>query len=401
LRAIETAFDVIIVGAGPVGSLLAEELARLSLRVALLEEHPEIGLPDHCSGLVSPRTLVEAGVAEESLQLARYTDARVWSPSGEVLWLRSGVVQAVAIDRTRFDQALADRAVSAGAHLMLNTRATHFARSDDGVNVRVRQGAEMLTLRAAVLVGADGASSSVRRWMGTDRRHEIIPAIKANVLFRGTGTSNIEILVGHGIAPGWFAWIIPLPDGTARVGMGATRSPRQRWEAFLDLVRERFGEFEILEIRKAPLPLGPAREFVGDRVMLVGAAARQTKPTTGGGIYFGVRAAKLAAQYAAQALAQGDCSYRFLTAYEHAWHRVEGRELVFGHWLRQGFRHLSDVGFDAIIGLLNRRRLRRWVSRLGDMDYPSRMAVSLFDATRKTNSGQRAAEHDPLVRVRA
>jgi digeranylgeranylglycerophospholipid reductase len=108
-------------------------------------------------------------------------------------------------------------------------------------------------------------------------------------------------------------------------------------------------------------------------VMLVGAAARQTKPTTGGGLYFGIRGAQLAAAVAAKAIERGDCSRRALAEYERAWHRSEGRELALNHWLRRGFRWLSDWAFDRMVEFLSRPRAQDWISRLGDMDYPSRL----------------------------
>ena len=393
-------FDAIVVGAGPAGSVVAEALARASFRVALLEEHPRVGLPNHCSGLVSPRTLEVARVAEWEVGLARYTSARVWGPGGGTLWLRSEGVQAVAIDRPRFDQILAERAVRAGAELMVGTRACGFERLTGGVRVEARAGARTLQLEAPLLVGADGASSRVARWMGgwtgtgKGGGRETIPAIKADVAFRDGGSEHIEILLGHAVAPGWFGWVIPLPDGTARIGIGATRAVRRCFERFLCLVQDRFGDFILLgnEARRAPLPLGPGRGFVADHVLLVGAAARQTKPTTGGGLYFGLRAARLAAETGVGALARGDCSRRALAAYERAWRRCDGRELWVGHWLRRGFRRLSDGGLDRAIQLLNLPWARDWISRLGDMDYPSRLLVPRAAGRRGRARMPRASE---------
>ena len=133
-------FDVIVVGGGPAGSVTAESLAQASLRVALLEEHLRIGLPNHCSGLVSLRTLELAGIAEEAVAGIRFSSARVWGPGGKTLWLRSNSVQAIAVNRPRFDQILAERAASAGAVLMLETQAYRFERSERGVHVDARTG---------------------------------------------------------------------------------------------------------------------------------------------------------------------------------------------------------------------------------------------------------------------
>jgi digeranylgeranylglycerophospholipid reductase len=383
-------YDAIVVGAGPAGSTLAEALARASFRVALLEEHPQVGVPTHCSGLVSPRALEIAGVPPESVALGEYSQARVWGPSGGTLWLRSESVQAIAIERGRFDRALAQRAVAAGAELMLETRARHFLREGGQIAVRASTPSGERLFRAPLLVGADGASSRVARWMGPNGRHEVIPAIKADVTFTRGGTGTIEILVGSNIAPGWFGWVIPLPGGRATTGMGAIRSPRDHFPAFLDLVRQRFGDFTLDSTHCAPIPLGPARDFVGDGVLLIGAAARQTKPTTGGGVYLGIRAAQLAAQAATCALAQapalanarvagsGALDHRALAAYEEAWHRLEGREVAVAHRLRTLYRRLSDRDLDWIIATAAQPWAQRLISRLGDIDFPAQLLSALL-----------------------
>jgi flavin-dependent dehydrogenase len=218
--------------------------------------------------------------------------------------------------------------------------------------------------------------------MGRKHKHEIIPTVQSEVVFRRRGTDHINIFVGNGVAPGWFGWIIPAQERAARIGIGATRAPRRYFEAFLDLIRHRFGALSVREINRATLPLGPARGFVADRVMLVGAAARQTKPTTGGGVYFGIRAAQLAATTAVQAIQQGDCSYRMLAEYEQAWQRFEGKELMYGHWLRRGFRHLSDSDLALIVELCNKPWARDLISRLGDIDFPSKLFTPLITSLR-------------------
>jgi geranylgeranyl reductase family protein len=387
----KAAFDVIVVGAGPAGSATAEALARTVPRVALLEEHEQVGLPNHCSGLISPRTLEVAGIAEEEVVVARYSEARVWGPGGKTLWLRSNAVQAVAVDRPRFDQMLAERAVEAGATLMLNARAQHCTRLEEGIAVEVETGGGETCLRAPLLIGADGANSKVARWMGMLRRCEVVPAIKADITFSGPGTDTIEIFVGSQVAPGWFGWVIPTGDGGARIGIGAARRPGDYVGAFLEGIRHRFGDYALHGTRRAALPLGPARGFVSDQTMLVGAAARQTKPTTGGGIYFGLRAARLAAETAAEAIARGDCSRRTLAAYERAWHCLDGQELAYGSWLRWGFRCLSDRDFDRLVALLGKPWAQRTISRLGDMDFPSRLFGSLMAIL-----GQREARRRPV-----
>ncbi|NLF01254.1 MAG: NAD(P)/FAD-dependent oxidoreductase [Anaerolineales bacterium] len=399
----DTEFDVIVVGAGPVGSSVAEKLARASVSVALLEEHPAVGMPNHCSGLVSPRTLACAHVSEDALALAHYRRARVWAPDGRMLRLESDTVQAVAIDRTRFDQTLATRAVECGAELMLGIKAVHFERDADCVRVQVRQDRRIRELRTRLLVGADGACSRVAQWMGAPRPQEVIPAIKAALTFRASPLDEIEIFLGKDVAPGWFGWLIPLPDGATRVGLGTKQGPRRYFTRFLEMVRARFGPFDLLEgsVCQAPLPLGPGRDFVADRALLVGAAAGQTKPTTGGGVYFGLRAAELATKVAITALAAGDCSREWLAPYERAWAYGEGRELAFGRWLRRIWLRLPDSGLDAVVWLLTQAPSRKYLTRLGDMDYPSRLIRLLLPKiVRQTSKREQPLDHAPMLRAR-
>jgi len=375
---VDLTYDVIIVGAGPAGSTAAEVLARASLRVALLEEHAQVGLPDHCSGLVSPRTLEAARISEEMVGKAWFSRARVWGPGETVLWLESESVQAVAIDRPRFDQILAERAVEAGATLLLGTRARGFERVDGHVRVKAERDGRQIYLRAPLLIGADGVVSRVARWAGLRLPQEVIPAVKGEICFQSGGTETIEVFVGRDVAPGWFGWLIPVGEGWARIGIGAVGSARSFFQPFLDRLRARFGPFSVREVRGAAIPLGPARRFVADRVMLVGAAARQTKPTTGGGVYLGVRAAQMAAQVALWALERGDCSRRALQGYERQWQRLEGHEVLVGHWLRRVFRRLSDRELGRIIAVLNRPWAQGIISRLGDIDFPSRLFSALL-----------------------
>lgn len=378
MGATDEVYDVIVVGAGPAGSVAAEALAQRSLRVALLEEHPQVGEPNHCSGLVSPRTLQAAGVAEEIVGLRRYDRARIWGPGGDTLWVRSASVQAIAIDRPLLDQILAGRAARAGADLMRGTKACAFERAAGHVQVSAQRAGEDLTLRARLLIGADGAYSRVARWMGGFRYREAIPAVKAEVAFRGPGTDDIEIFVGNQIAPGWFGWLIPVSPSEARIGVGTAGSLKGCFPAFCDRLRSRFGPLHVGQVRKGLIPLGPPGDYIADQVMLVGAAAGQTKPTTGGGVYLGVRAAQLAAETALRALERGKTTRQALSAYPRHWQRCEGYEVKVGHWLRTLFRRLSDRDLTRVIRLAARPWAQPLITRLGDMDYPSRLLYALL-----------------------
>jgi flavin-dependent dehydrogenase len=214
--------------------------------------------------------------------------------------------------------------------------------------------------------------------MGRSGRHEVIPAEKLDIAFADRGTEHVEIFVGQGVAPGWFGWVIPTTERRATIGVGTTGALRKCTPVFLDLVRQRFGDFAVEGGRRAPIPLGPARDFVDDGVLLVGAAARQTKPTTGGGVYLGVRAAQLAAEVAVRALEDGDTSRRALASYEQAWERLEGHQVRVGDWLRRAFRRLSDRELDWIISVAGEPWAQEAITHLGDIDFPAQLLSALL-----------------------
>jgi geranylgeranyl reductase family protein len=340
----------------------------------MLEEHDRVGMPCHCAGLVSPRTLDVAGIPYDDIVQASFKRARVWGPLGSVAWLESNRVQTVAIDRARLDRHLAQRAQDVGVDLRLGVKAQAFERQNGGVRITTANGMGPEILHAPIVVGADGVRSIVASWKSGGPQQDFLPALKADVRFKRMGTKDIEIFVGNEIAPGWFGWVIPLPDGQARLGLaGRGRGLRGRFARFLSMVQDRFGALDILDERGWLIPRQPKAQLAFDHALLVGDAAQQAKPSTGGGIYMSMRAGKLAASAALKALRTDDPTYGTLGEYETAWAEQEGDELRYNHWLRTIYNGLNDAEIDRLVALCNRPWARRLIRRLGDIDFASRL----------------------------
>jgi len=366
--------DLIVVGGGPVGSRVAALTAR-SMRTLVLEEHAEVGTPVQCAGLVTPRVVETAG-AEETV-LNRISGGVVHFPGGISIELNGKETKAVVVDRRAFDIACYEKALEAGAEFMTGTRFTSFSRDPDSLIVEAVSGGEKRTLRANLLVGTDGYKSCVGRAAGISQPKDTVKGIQADIDRRLDDQDRIHVYLGQKIAPGFFAWMIPCGDFT-RVGLCVSRghgAPSRFLSSFLKTVG--VGDAERLNSISGIIPIGPPQSTYADRVMVVGDAAAQAKPLSGGGLYTGMVAAECASRTAMESLEGNDFSSRMMSRYQERWRSEIGKELDKGYRIRKVFVRLNDWKIDEVGKLMNRRDVLEILSQ-GDIDYPSRMVPSIL-----------------------
>ncbi|HET9476476.1 MAG TPA: NAD(P)/FAD-dependent oxidoreductase, partial [Dehalococcoidia bacterium] len=369
--------DVAVVGAGPAGSRTARDLARRGFRVLLLEEHRTVGVPSHCSGLISLRTLRESEIGEEAI-MHRVTGAFVHTQSGSEVALGGGATRAVAIDRVAWDRTLAEQAQAVGAELV-RARVVDVERLNSHVRLRTQTDGRDGAVTARLVVGADGTHSRVRRTLGMGAPREYAYNLGIEGRLKARRDDFVHVFVGRDMAPGWFGWIIPTGDGMVRAGIGSNNGVkpiecyRRLTAAFPDL----FEGIEPCRMYGGTIPLEFAPRSYGDNVLLVGDAAGQVKPFSGGGIYTSLVAARHAAETAAAALEIGDLSARRLSVYEKRWKREIGRELVRSLRIRRFGLSLSEDEVERVVGTLRSDGLQSLAARYGDIDYPSRVLLRI------------------------
>ncbi len=396
-------YDVVVVGAGPSGSAVSRWIAQEGFSVLLVEEDQRVGYPNHCAGLVTPRTLNLAGLETDSLVQNELRGAIIRSPSGRELSIGGGKIHALAIDRPRLDAKLAQEAEEAGARLLLHTRATNFERQGDGVRIHLDNERRDSVVETRLLIGADGASSSVARWANLPGPREVVRALNALVRLPNCAEDFVEVFVGRSLAPGWFAWIIPLGDGEARLGTGTTQgSPARCLNELMAAFPRRFRKIEMLEVSGGLIPLGTPNKIHSDNVMLVGDAACQVKLTSGGGVYTGLRGARSCAQAATHALRNDDLTAESLRCYHASWLEQMGDEQEVGVLVRKVFARIRDEDFDRGLRLLDNKTMLRIISEYGDMDHPSRLLAPLISAfpvlSILSSLGVRLANRDEWVK---
>ena len=284
-------YDVIIVGAGPVGGRAATLLSQQGLKVLMLEEHKEIGRPFQCAGLVTPSAMDAVEAYDTVLQ--EVDGALIHGPSGTLVPVGTeGTLRTYVVCRKRFDQFVVQQGMEAGATLWLDSIPLDAQPSDTGVDVVVRKEGEEQTLSCKLLIGADGAHSWTRRTFKMGRMKELMIGFQTEVVGYEGRDRWLEMYSGSAIAPGFFAWVIPSGFGTHRIGLWSTadrldgRSIESCYQDLIDhpLWKDRFANISEIARYCGPVPSGMVKHPVKNRVMLLGDAAGMAKPTTGGGL---------------------------------------------------------------------------------------------------------------------
>jgi len=349
-------WDVVVVGGGPAGCSAAEQIARQGFKVLILEEHKKIGEPVQCAGLVSPRTMDLAGLCDK-LVINKINGASVHAPGGETLKFRGSKTYALTIDRSAFDRELAAKAEKAGVEFLLQAKAVGFKRFNGSITVEIRRGDSVISVVTKLLIGADGVNSLVARWTGLPQPAEKIKMFAAEVELDNPLTETVDIFLGSDIAPGWFGWIIPLDKKRARIGTGSVDMNRPIQENVIRLLEsypERFKGMKILKGAGGVVPIGIMKKY-SSNVMLVGDAACQTKPISGGGLCLGLKGANLCSKVAVQALRQGNFSEKFLSRYQILWDKETRNETETALRYRHAYLNFSDEEINFLIRFLNKK----------------------------------------------
>jgi geranylgeranyl reductase family protein len=366
---------VAIVGGGPAGLFAARALARAGIGVDLFEEHREIGEPVHCTGVLAREAFDDFSLSRSPV-LNELRTVRFFAPSGDTVQYSTPAVEAVVIDRAKFDQRLAAEAEEAGARLH-RARVTALQVHRHGVTVCTRD--SVLHARASIL--ACGASYALQRKLGLGMPQLMLNSAQMELPADEVGP--VEVHFGSDLAPGGFAWAVPVerPDRTSvRIGVMCEGDAARYFRQILETVRDRWGVrlSSGMQPRQKVLPLGPIARTYADRVLVLGDAAGLVKPTTGGGIYYSLVSAQLAADTLLSALADDDLGQERLASYEAGWRKRLGRELRWQQILRGITQALSDTEINSLFELARTDGIMPIVRRTAAFNHHREFIVALL-----------------------
>jgi digeranylgeranylglycerophospholipid reductase len=249
----------------------------------------------------------------------------------------------------------------------------------------VEQRQKTTKLAANVVIDAEGVSSNLLRGAGLPslNRHTMVSGVQAEVdRIEGADASTVEVFLSNQFASGFFAWIVPRRDGTAKIGLGTAKgSPRRCLHQFIHhhpIAHQRLKQGHITKVTYHPISLGgPISKTFHDGLLVVGDAASQVKPTTGGGIIMGLTCAELAGEIAAQAVHRNDTSASFLSKYERNWKKKIGFDMTVMRQLRRILNRLTDKQLDKLIAFCHRINVGEILGEVRDVDFQGTSLIRL------------------------
>ncbi len=268
--------QISIIGAGSAGLRLARRLAEKNFPVTVFEDHAEIGIPEHCSGLISARNTSELGFDLKDSFTNNIYGAKIYSPNNTQLRIESKKPVAYVMDRSKFDKTLYQQAKKAGADIQLSTSVINVRGNTVFTQSKGRGGAK----KTDIIVAADGVNSRFRKMAGFESKptdfvhsYQVRAAGKFDPRF-------VELYFGENIAPDFFAWVIPENEESAKIGLGCRMGVNPA-HAFKKFLKEKQIDVHIKSDNSFLIPCSPPiRKLYSENMLLLGDAAYQTKATS-------------------------------------------------------------------------------------------------------------------------
>jgi digeranylgeranylglycerophospholipid reductase len=358
---------VIVVGAGPAGSSTAIGALRAGAEVIIIDRKTNVGVPVQCGeaiGKTGPG-VAEINIPEEAIR-APVRGFRLYSPGQICVDYATAEPSGFIIDRRVFDKELFARATEAGADSLLGARVIDVTRSNGVITgVVVRHDGKRKTLKAKVVIGADGVNSQIARFTGLRKAYK--PDDIDSCFAYEMANCNLEVtdlmefLLGSEVSPRGYIWIFPKGEGRANVGIGIgggveAKTAKEYLDHFLkhhDVAKQQLRNAKVIETRVGALPVcGPNKTNVVDGALLVGDAAGQIHPITGGGMGYAMVCGNIAGNVAAECAQKDAVRASDLQKYEKEWRKLYSDEFEQSLKLRNLILQTEDETLDKLANIV-------------------------------------------------
>jgi digeranylgeranylglycerophospholipid reductase len=367
--------DIVVVGGGPAGLYCAAQLARSGFKTLLFEEHASVADKVLCTGIIGADAFQDFPLSRESI-VGTLSPIKAISHAGTELPYSPQRPLAYIVDKGGFNRALAADAAATGALLYTSTRVQRI--EVDSTQVRLRATTAVgrpLSVYASLAVLACGVHYQLTKRLGLGMPCEFLQGAQTEVPW--VWTEGTEVHLNKTFSPEAFAWVVPLQNGYTRVGVMRARQARAALEHVLDRMVPQWRGRPDIRLAAKPIAQTPLRRSHAERVLVIGEAAGQVKATTGGGIYYGLLAAQMAADTIRTAFATGDFSVTGLQPYERAWRALLADELRLGLWFRKLYGWLGDRQIDRLLQAIAHNGLKDVIRRQAHFDWHRELILEL------------------------
>ena len=377
-------YDVTIIGAGPIGSTLAYELAKEDINVCLIDKKKVIGLPLQCAGIINKRVL-DVNQFPDELILNKAKGAVLHSKNHS-LTVSKEEDQAIIIDRVALDQFLYNRAIENGVDSYLSSKV--LAIDDVEGKVSFKNESAEKSIKSKIIVGADGPLSIVSSAFGNDFDYYCASQYLVKIEEDNNDMSFVDLYSYGDLFPG-FIWQIPVSENIFRIGLFSNYDYKRQDEILNDFLMNDFQyeNYEIIEKYKGKIPIyNKENKLFKNRALIIGDAASQVKPTTGGGLLIGFEAVGMAKKAIVNALDSEDFNslnleketyddnkilQNCLKSYQEDFEERFIKEFSYQFKVQKTLCTLSDDDLDYFFEKLIEKEADKLISEYGDMDNQS------------------------------
>lgn len=350
----KTNYDIIVVGAGPAGSMAARYAAEQGVSVLMLEKDRDVGYPVRCGEAISKVRLEEFITPDDKWIAAKISKFSFNAPDGSEVIIEFGEAGYV-LERRLFDYELARTAAEAGAEIKTRAYVNGLLFDSDGKvsGVKYEYCGEPKEVNSKIVIAADGVESRVGRWAGLKTHidfRDMESAVQITAANIPVNQNTLYFYFGKDVAPNGYFWIFPKGNNKANIGLGVSGliGKKKSAQSFLDeFMNKHYPDAPVLTKIAGGVPCSITLDKISaPGIMLVGDAARQVNPLSGGGIASGMIGGSIAGRIAAEAIKQNRPDH--ILKYDQAWYERIGKRHEIYNRIKEGIYNFSDEKFNDI-----------------------------------------------------
>lgn len=344
---------MIVVGAGPAGSIAARSAAQMGVSVLLLEKDRDVGYPVRCGEAVAKAGIEEFIAPDDKWIAAKINKFSFIAPNESEVTVQLSDV-AFVLERRLFDYELARTAADAGVEILTRAYVNGLMIEDGNVcGVKYEFQGEQKEVRAKIVIAADGVESRVGRWAGIPTHvdfREMESAVQVTAANIPINQDTLYFYFGIDVSPSGYLWIFPKGHNKANIGIGVSGSIGKKKSALSylnDFMQKHYPDAPVLTRIAGGVPCGITLDKISaPGIMLVGDAARQVNPLSGGGIASGMIGGSIAGRIAGESIKMKKPEH--ILSYDKAWHDRLGKRHEIFNRIKNGIYNFPDEKFNSI-----------------------------------------------------